>query len=64
MSDETIMPQSTDTLFYSVVSYVECDEIWAFISKKEGHKKKAEQNTKPSETPIASSPSNGIRSWF
>lgn len=46
------------------VKDVQCDEIWAFVSKKEAHKLPEEATMKASVTLIASSPSSGIRNSF
>jgi len=46
------------------VKDVECDEIWGFIQKKEGHKSPEEGMTIPSAMLIVSSPSSAIRNWF
>ena len=46
------------------VKDVQCDEIWGYVAKKEGHKLPGEENDEVSVTPTASSPSNGIPSSF
>lgn len=43
---------------------IECDEIWGFVQKKEGTKRRGNRVTKPSETPTVSSQSSAIQSLF
>ena len=44
------------------VKDVQCDEIWAFVAKKEGHKLPMEAEN--SAMPTASWPSNATPNWF